>query len=532
MAVEDLYPALADHVRDDEPAGKEIGFSVPRAYNAARILFDNLDQGRADKTAILTFEGATSYGALCAEACRIGNGLLALGCKPNDRVLLVLEDSVDYAAALFGALRAGLVPVLINTLSPAELMDYFRSDAAATAVLTHAQYADLLPDRSNCPVKILDSAEGRGWIAAQSETLAEAPTDRDDMAFWMYSSGSTGRPKGVVHLHHDMLYTVLSYSDSVLKLTEDDICFSVPKIFFAYGFGNSLTFPFAAGAASALLGERPVPARVFDLIEACKPTVLFALPTVYTALVKHEGAADRDLSSVRLCISAAEILSSDVFNGWKDMVGQEIVEGLGSTEVLHIYLSNTVDQKKLGAAGKRVPGYEVKLTDRDGSPVAQGEEGILWVRGASNAPGYWNRPDKTAETMRDGWIWTGDRFVEDADGFFFFRGRADDLVKVSGQWVYPLEVELCLAEHPAVRECAVLALPMADQRMTLAAAVVPMEGGAVGDFLTADLQRYAKEKLLPYKYPRVVHYMDVLPKTGTDKIDRMAVRSTLQDFLD
>ena len=531
MAVQTLYPDLADLVAYDEAAAQEIGFSCPEAYNASRILFDNLAQGRGEKTAILTLDGETSYAALCTQACRIGNGLLGLGCRPNDRVVMVLEDGVDYAAAIFGALRAGLVPVLINTLSPGDLMAYFRSDSQATAVLTQSQFVDLLPQEEACPVKVLDTAEGQAWIAAQSLDLPEAATDRDDMAFWMYSSGSTGKPKGVVHLHHDMLYTVKSYADTILKLTEDDVCFSIPKIFFAYGFGNSLTFPFAAGAASALLGERPVPDRIYDVVGRCKPTVLFALPTVYTALVKHPGAETRDLSSVRLCISAAEVLSSDVFNGWKDLCGHEIIEGLGSTEVLHIYLSNTRETKKLGAAGARVPGYDIKLTDREGAPVALGEEGIMWVRGASNAPAYWNRPDKTADTMRDGWIWTGDRFVEDEDGFYFFRGRADDLVKVSGQWVYPLEVELCLADHPAVRECAVLALPMADQRMTLAAAVVPMSGQSADAALSEALRAYAKEKLLPYKYPRHIEYVDVLPKTGTDKIDRMAVKQLLSDAL-
>ena len=265
----------------------------------------------------------------------------------------------------------------------------------------------------------------------------------------MYSSGSTGRPKGIVHLQHDMAYSEPAFARNVLKLKPDDICFSVPKIFFAYGFGNSITFPFSVGAATLLLPGQPKPAAIFEAIERFRPTVFFGLPTLYTSLTKAEGAAATDFSSLRMALSAAEVLSADVFNGWKTLTGLEIVEGLGSTEALHIYLSNRPDRKKLGAAGLRVPGYEIALSDKDGRDVADDEEGILWVRGDSNTPLYWNRPDKSAETIREGgWIYTGDRFVRDSDGFHFFRGRADDLIKISGQWVYPLEVELCLAEHP------------------------------------------------------------------------------------
>jgi acetyl-CoA synthetase len=344
------------------------------------------------------------------------------------------------------------------------------------------------------------------------------------MAFWMYSSGSTGRPKGIVHLHHDMLYTVRSYAAHILALTADDICFSVPKIFFAYGFGNSITFPFSAGAASVLLPGQPKPAAIFEAIARHRPTVFFGLPTLYTSLTKAQEAATADFASLRLSISAAEILSAEVFSAWKDLTGLEIVEGLGSTEVLHIYLSNTADAKKLGSAGRRVPGYELELRDREGRLVKDGEEGILSVRGDSNAVLYWNRPDKTAETMRDGgWIYTGDRFVRDADGFHFFHGRADDLVKVSGQWVYPLEVELCLNDHPAVRECAVLAVDLPDRRTTLKAFVVMNEPGFDPDATTRSLQEHVKRTLLPYKYPRIVEYLEELPKTGTGKIDRQAL---------
>jgi benzoate-CoA ligase family protein len=344
------------------------------------------------------------------------------------------------------------------------------------------------------------------------------------MAFWMYSSGSTGRPKGIVHLQHDMAYSDQAYAQNFLKLTPGDICFSVPKMFFAYGFGNSVTFPFSVGAATLLLPGQPKPQTIFEAIARYRPTVFFGLPTLYTSLTKAEGADKADFSSLRLAVSAAEVLSAEVFNGWKALTGLEIVEGLGSTEVLHIYLSNRQEKKKLGAAGLRVPGYEIVLRDSDGNEVGDDVEGILWVRGDSNTPLYWNRPDKSAETIREaGWIYTGDRFVRDADGFYFFRGRADDLIKISGQWVYPLEVELCLAEHPDVRECAVFAAELPDRRMTLKAVVVMNQAAADERETTKRLQDFVKAKLLPYKYPREIRFADELPKTGTGKIDRQAV---------
>jgi acetyl-CoA synthetase len=321
-----------------------------------------------------------------------------------------------------------------------------------------------------------------------------------------------------------MAYSELAFARNVLKLKPDDICFSVPKIFFAYGFGNAITFPFSVGAATLLLPGQPKPAAIFAAIERFRPSIFFGLPTLYTSLTKAENAAATDFSSLRMALSAAEILSAEVFNGWKALTGLEIIEGLGSTEALHIYLSNSAEKKKLGAAGLRVPGYEILLRDKDGRDVADGEEGIMWVRGDSATPLYWNRPDKSAETIReDGWIYTGDRFQRDDEGFYFFRGRADDLVKISGQWVYPLEVELCLAEHPDIRECAVYAAELPDRRMTLRAVVV-MSGGAVDEkAATRRLQDYVKEKLLPYKYPREVKFVAELPKTGTGKIDRQAV---------
>jgi len=534
---------MSNEIRDQVPAdsagAREIGFAVPQAYNASRVLFDNLAQGRGDKLALIGPAGTRTYAELCADACRWGNAFTSLGLKRGDRVLLFLDDTPAYPAAFFGAVRAGFVPLLINTLTPPDLLQFYLADSGAAVAVAEAEFcarfnAEACKDTKLQTLVVVNGAVGEhtapaavaaaSWLAQFPAELAEADTHRNEMAFWMYSSGSTGRPKGIVHLQHDMAYSEIAFAQNVLKLAPGDICFSVPKIFFAYGFGNSVTFPFSAGATTLLLPGQPKPATIFAAIEQYKPTVFFGLPTLYTSLTKAEGADKTNFSSLRMALSAAEVLSAEVFNGWKTLTGLEIVEGLGSTEVLHIYLSNRPERKKLGAAGLRVPGYEVALRDKDGRDVGDNEEGILWVRGDSNTPLYWNRPDKSAETIREGgWIYTGDRFVRDADGFHFFRGRADDLIKISGQWVYPLEVELCLADHPDIRECAVFAAELPDRRMTLKAVVVMNNRAADPGEATRRLQDYVKGKLLPYKYPREVIFIDELPKTGTGKIDRQAL---------
>jgi benzoate-CoA ligase family protein len=532
---------ISDAVPPDGPGAREIGFAVPERYNASRILFDNLVNGRGERPALAGPGGTRSYAELCAEASRWGHGFASLGLRRGDRILMFCDDTPAYPAAFFGAVRAGFVPLLINTLTPPDLLQFYLADSGAPVAVADAAFSSRFDDvackdTSLRMLIVVNGAPGEHaapeavvaeqWLPQFPEDLAEADTHRNEMAFWMYSSGSTGRPKGIVHLQHDMAYSEAAFARNILKLKPDDICFSVPKIFFAYGFGNSITFPFSSGAATLLLPGQPKPAAIFEAIERFRPTVFFGLPTLYTSLTAAEGAADCDFSSLRMALSAAEVLSADVFNGWEKLSGLEIVEGLGSTEVLHIYLSNLPERKKPGAAGLRVPGYEIELRDKDGGIVGDNEEGILWVRGDSATPLYWNRPDRTAETIRDGgWIYTGDRFVRDSEGFYFFRGRADDLIKISGQWVYPLEVELCLADHPDVRECAVFAVELPDRRMMLRAAVVMKRGFEPAE-TTKQLQDYVKAKLLPYKYPREIRFLEELPKTGTGKIDRQALLKT------
>ncbi len=527
--------ALHDPVGETD-AARAIGFDKSDYRNASAILFDNLDRD-PDAVALDGSAGRLTYAELCASASRWGHAFADLGLARGERIAFFLDDTPSYPAAFMGAVRAGYVPVLLNTQTTPDLLQFFLADSGARVAACEASFA-----RQFDAAAVLGTALER-IVVANGEAPSDAPmpavtadaflkghpgrldcadTGPDDMAFWMYSSGSTGRPKGIVHLQHDMAYTHLSYAAHVLGLKPGDRCLSVPKMFFAYGFGNSVTFPFAAGATAVLMPGRPEAARVLATIETHRPTHLFGLPTLYTALARAPEAETTDFTSLRMCLSAAEILSEDVFTAWAALTGCEAIEGLGSTEMLHIYLSNTGAEKRLGSAGRVVPGFDVRLRDADGNAVASGEEGVMEVRGHSSAPLYWNRPDKTAETMRGDWLYTGDRFVE-REGFYYFQGRADDLVKVSGQWVWPLEVERCLNEHEAVHECAVLADPMADRRVRLRAVVRLREGHAANDETTERLRAHVKRALLPFKAPRAIEYVDELPKTGTGKIDRQAL---------
>ncbi|MFN4100745.1 MAG: benzoate-CoA ligase family protein [Pararhodobacter sp.] len=515
-------PAPVDPV-GDVPGAKAIGFDKAAHPNCSAILWDNLTRN-PDKIAVTGPAGTLTYRALIAEAARWGNAFRAAGLQRGERIPFFLDDTPAYPAAFFGAVRAGFVPVLLNTQTPAEVLQFFLQDTGARLALCEASLADrfsadVLAGTAVSRVVLVNG--GDDFTAGQPDTLEPADTGPDDMAFWMYSSGSTGRPKGIVHLHHDMAYTQQSFGAHVLKLRPEDVCFSVPKIFFAYGFGNAFTFPFCIGATTLLMPGQPRPDAVLDVIETFRPNVFFGLPTLYTALARAEGVERRDLSSIRLSLSAAEILSQDIYDAWKALTGHGPTEGLGSTEMLHIYLSNTHDDQRPGAAGAAVPGYEIRLLTPEGDAAAPGQEGVMQVRGHSSAPCYWNRPDKTRETMRGGWVHTGDRFIE-KDGYYYFQGRADELIKVSGQWVWPLEVERCLNEHPDVHECAVLAQQMADKRMSLRAVVVLREGRAEDP---AALQVWVKERLQPYKYPRLVEFAAALPKTGTGKIDRQVLKA-------
>jgi len=524
---------ISDPVAPDVPGAVEIGFDKAAHANCSELLWQNLERN-PDKTALISPAGEMSYRDLISEAGRWGNAFKRAGLTRGERIAFFIDDTPVYPAAFYGAVRAGFVPVLLNIQTKPDVLNFFLSDSSARVALVEADLANVFDAETLAGTQLetfvianggsnMDRAvSADAFLEGTDTTLPAADTGPDDMCFWMYSSGSTGRPKGIVHLHHDMAYIQQSFGEYVLKLTPDDICYSVPKAYFAYGFGNSMVFTFAIGATTVLVPGQPRPDVVLDAIEAYRPTVLFGLPTLYTALVRANGAEKRDLSSLRQSMSAAEVLSEDVYKSWKRLVGHGPTEGLGSTEMLHIYLSNALDDHRLGAAGARVPGYEVRLETPDGELAAPGEEGVMSVRGHSSSPSYWNRPDKTRDTMRGDWLYTGDRFIE-KDGYYYFRGRADDLVKVSGQWVWPLEVERCLSEHPDIHECVVLAEQLEDKRTALRAVVSLVPGITADDAETQKLRDFVKANLTPYKSPRLFDYIAELPKTGTGKIDRQAL---------
>jgi benzoate-CoA ligase family protein len=527
-------PALiVDPVSNDAPGAIEIGFDKKLHHNCSELLWQNLSRN-PDKTALIGPAGAVSYRTLVDDAARWGNAFIAAGLKRGDRIAFYLDDSPTFVASFYGAVRAGFVPVLLNIQTKPDVLNYFLKDSGAELAVVEGDLIDAFTDAatvgSNLRSIVLANSEtetkgcvtAKAFLAGHETTLECANTTSEEMAFWMYSSGTTGRPKGIVHLHHDMAYVQASFGENILRLNADDICYSVPKSYFAYGFGNSLIFPLAIGATVLLMPGQPRPDVVLKAIETHRPTVLFGLPTLYTALARSEDVVTRDLSSLRQSMSAAEILSEDIYNAWKQKVGHGPTEGLGSTEMLHIYLSNTIGDHRPGAAGARVPGFEIRLETPDGTAAASGEEGVMSVRGQSSAPCYWNRPDKTSDTMRDDWIYTGDRFVE-RDGYYYFQGRADDLIKISGQWVWPLEVERCLNEHPDIHECAVFAHQLDDKRMALRAVVSLVPGVASDEAQTHKLRDHVKSVLTPYKAPRLFEYVAELPKTGTGKIDRHAL---------
>ena len=534
---------LADPVPWDCPATQEIRFDIPEHYNASEVLFQNLAAGRGDHLAVIGPAGHRTYGELAADAARWGNALLGLGLARGDRILLVLDDTPVYPAAFFGAVRAGLVPILVNVLTPPDLLRFYLIDSGAKAAVVETEFCDrfvaaaenrsgdlplttlvIVNGHATPTIPGVDVKQAQNWLAPFSEQLASADTHRNDMAFWMYSSGSTGKPKGIVHLQHDMPYTHASYGRHALKLGPEDICFSAAKIFFSYGFGNSITFPFSVGATSLLMPGRPTPESIFAVIAQYRPTVFFGLPTLYTILTNAPQIKTADFSSIRMAVSAAEVLTIDAFEAWKSATGLEIIDCLGATEMLNVYISNTPERKKPGSVGMRVPGYEIVLKDENGAVIDDGREGTMWIRGHSLTPLYWNNPEKTAKTIHEGgWFSIGDRYIRDADGFYFFRVRADDLVKISGQWVHPTEVQTCLAGHPAVRECAVVVTALPNGRTALKAFVVMNEARFDAQSMACALQNYVKQKLMPFKYPRIVQFMKELPKTGTGKIDRQAL---------
>jgi benzoate-CoA ligase family protein len=515
---------------------------LPEPFNIATHFLDALAVRHPQRVAILGEPSQLTYAELASLANRVGNGLLEQGATPGDRILIVLPDSAEFIAAFFGAAKIGAVAVPVNPfVRAADYIHYIGNCEPFAAIVHSMALAEFLPassERPQMPIIVVGdetmatsgvaSACWREWTGSASERLIAVGTSAADPAFMLYTSGSGGAPKAAVHRHADMLVTSTNFAQGVLGLREDDVTFSVSKLFFAYGLGNGMYFPLSLGASTLLNPERPNAARIIELVSRHRPTVFFAVPTFYAALLAEgERAPERiDFSSVRLCVSAGETLPAEIFGRWKRRFGLEILDGIGSTEMLHVFISSSPGKCKPGSCGFPVPGYDTKIVNDAGESVAGVEIGNLWVRGASAFTEYWRIPELTARTKRDGWVVTGDKFFQDSAGYYHYCGRADDMLKVAGMWVSPTEVENALLGHPHVAEAAVVGAT--DNRgLTYAIAYIALRGEAMGtDELASEICEHVKAKLVSYKVPREVRFCGELPKTATGKIQRFKLRSS------
>jgi benzoate-CoA ligase family protein len=487
-------------------------------YNVGADLLERNLPDRAAKVAIHSAGNEVTYGALLKLSCGAAQRLLDLGVRREERVLIAAYDSPEWVACFLGAIRVGAVPVPVNPLlQRSEDYVHFVEDSLARVVVVDSHTEEKLRAAAG------EAAILRADLLQPGDEISAAPTRRDDMAFWLYSSGSTGKPKAVVHLQHDIPYTCETYATQVLGIKESDTTFSTTGLFHAYGFGNNLTFPYWVGASTVLHAGRHTPQTVLDTIERHRPTLFFSAPTLYNAILNFEGAKDRDLKSIRHCIAAAEALPAEVWRRWKDAFGLTILDGVGSTEMLHIYCSNRLDDLKPGSSGKPVPGYELKILDDAGKPVKKGEAGDLYVKGDSALALYWAQHEKSKRSILGEWFFSGDRYRVDEDGFYWYEGRSDDMIKVSGLWVSPIEIESALLEHPAVAESAVVGIDL-DGFTKIKAFVIARPDAVTGDSLVAELQEHCKSRLQRFQYPHVIEFVGELPKTVTGKIQRYKLR--------
>ena len=498
----------------------------PERFNAASWLLA-LNADRGSKLAYIDDNGRITYAELDERVRRCAAGLLALGLRREDRVLLALHDSIDFPTAFLGALYAGIVPVAVNTLLTSDDYAYMVRHSRARAVLVSALLAPTLTKGlgADAPTIVVsgDAAATQPFSTLLEHAPLTQPADTlaDDFGFWLYSSGSTGRPKATVHTHANLYWTAALYGGPILGLRESDVCFSAAKLFFAYGLGNALTFPMAVGATTVLMAERPTPQAVFKRWTTHGVTVFYGAPTGYAGMLASPDLPPRTSVALRLCSSAGEALPREIGERFTAQYGCEIVDGIGSTEMLHIFLSNRPGDVHYGTTGKPVPGYTLRLVGEDAAEVAPGEIGDLYVSGPSSAVMYWAQREKSRTTFQGEWTKTGDKYHVDAQGCYVYAGRSDDMLKVSGIYVSPFEVEATLMQHAAVLECAVIGVVDADGLTRAKACVVCKPGQRTSE---AELQAFVKERLAPYKYPRFIEFLDELPKTATGKIQRFRLR--------
>ena len=510
--------------------------TIPRDYNfATDILTRNLDAGRGGKVAYIDDRGGTTYAALAERVERFGHVLRTLSVRSEERVLICLTDTIDWPTAFLGAIKAGVVAVPVNTLLTEDDYCFMLADSRARVLVVSDEllpkFAKAIAASKDLVHVVVSGANAHGHqrfdelLNAAKTDAVTATTTRDDMCFWLYTSGSTGKPKGAVHTHADLKLTDDLYAGPILGITESDVCFSVAKLFFAYGLGNALTFPMSVGATTVLLPHRPTPDLVAEILKKHQITIFYAVPTFYAGFLASPVAPQRGELKIRRCVSAGEALPPDVGRRWSDRYGIDVLDGIGSTEMLHIFLSNRAGDVRYGTSGKPIAGYDLRLVDDNGKIItARGEMGELQVRGPTSAMMYWNNREQSRSTFLGEWTRSGDKYIEDDDGYFVYCGRRDDMLKVSGMYVSPFEVEGALQSNPEVLEAAVVGWPDEDKLIKPKAFVVLKSPEKACPALAQALQNECRQKLAVYKYPRWIEFRTELPKTATGKIQRFKLR--------
>jgi benzoate-CoA ligase len=512
-----------------------MNIDFPERFNMADyFLYHNLEEGREGKTCLYFNDRKYTYGETARRANQTGRALRELGVEVEDRVLIVLPDCPEFVWTWFGTSRIGGVITMVNPLLPAADYQYYLEYTRARVAVIHesllATFAEAARDaRYLRRVLVVGGEHGdflpfEETVSAMPETLAPASTHRDDIAIWLFTSGSTGHPKGAVHLHHDLPFNTEVFAKRTIGVREDDLTISVPKLFFGYATGTNLLFPFAVGAATALFTERSTPEKLFEMIERFRPTILTTVPTMINAMLNAEAAARKDVTSLRFCYSAGEALPPELYTRWMETFGVEIYDGIGSAEMFHIYITNRPGDVRPGSLGRIVEGYEARVVDAEGAQVPVGEMGTLRVKGDSAALCYWQAHEKSKETFSGDWCTTGDQFHVDGEGYYWYHGRTDDMLKVSGVYVAPAEIENCLLQHEAVVECAVIGFDAGGGLVKPQAFVVARDTHTPDERLAEQLKEFVKGRLALYKYPRRIRFVTALPKNDRGKIDRRKLK--------
>ncbi|HEX8887904.1 MAG TPA: benzoate-CoA ligase family protein [Pyrinomonadaceae bacterium] len=512
----------------------------PERFNMADyFLYHNVEEGRAEKTCLYFEDETYTYGEIVRMANRTGNALREVGVDVEDRVLIVLPDCPEFVWTWFGASRIGAVITMVNPLLPAEDYKYYLEYTRARCAVIHESLLETFEEAAEGArylrqALVVGREHGRfisfeQTVNSQLDECAPADTSRDDIAIWLFTSGSTGHPKGAVHLHHDLPYNTEVFARRTMGVRENDLTVSVPKLFFGYATGTNLLFPFATGGATALFSERSTPEKLFEVIERYRPTILTTVPTMINAMLNTERAQQRDLSSLRFCYSAGEALPIELYKRWMETFGVEICDGIGSAEMFHIYITNRPNDVKPGSLGRVVEGYEARIVDAEGKEVATGEMGTLRIKGDSAALCYWNAHEKSKETFAGDWCMTGDQFHMDAEGYYWYHGRTDDMLKVSGVFVAPAEIENCLLQHESVMEAAIIGHDAGDGLIKPKAFIVLHSHEEATEELALEIKEFVKSKLALYKYPRWIEFVASLPKNDRGKIDRKRLKTVMSN---